>query len=150
MFLRHLCQSLWGFFGGSHGKESTCKAGAPGFITGLGRSPGEGNGNPLQASLLAWRTAWTAEAGGLQSMGLQRVGHNWTTFTSCIAGRFFTSWTTREAHKMHTDFYKCPIGNWGFVFCIFFDNSFSVFSRTYNMYLSSFNLLTLLLSSYCC
>ena len=41
-------------------------------------SPGEGNDNPLQY-FLAWETPWTKEPGGLQSMGLQRVGHNWTT-----------------------------------------------------------------------
>jgi len=33
-------------------KESTCNAGEPGSIPGLGRSPGEGNGNPLQYSCL--------------------------------------------------------------------------------------------------
>jgi len=36
-----------GFPGGSDGKESACNAGDPGSILGLGRSPGEGNGNPL-------------------------------------------------------------------------------------------------------
>ena len=36
------------FSGGSDGKESGCNAGDPGLIPGLGRSPGEGNGNPLQ------------------------------------------------------------------------------------------------------
>ena len=35
-------------FGGSNGKESACSAGDLGSIPGLGRSPGEGNGNPLQ------------------------------------------------------------------------------------------------------
>ena len=39
-----------GFPGGSDGKESTCNAGDPGSIQ--GRSPGEGNGNPLQYSCL--------------------------------------------------------------------------------------------------
>ena len=34
------------FPGGSDGKESTCNAGDPGSIPELGRSPGEGNGNP--------------------------------------------------------------------------------------------------------
>ena len=33
---------------GSNGKESACNAGDPGLIPGLGRSPGEGSGNPLQ------------------------------------------------------------------------------------------------------
>ena len=40
------------FPGGSDGKASACNAGDLGSITGLGRSPGEGNGNPLQYSCL--------------------------------------------------------------------------------------------------
>ena len=46
---------------GSDGKESACNAGDPGSIPGLGRSPGEGNGNPLQYSCLEYpmdREAW--------------------------------------------------------------------------------------------
>ena len=39
-------------YGGSGGKESACNAGDPGLIPGLGRSPGEGNGYPLQYSCL--------------------------------------------------------------------------------------------------
>ena len=39
-----------GFPGGSAGKESVCNAGDLGSIPGLGRSPGEGNGHPLQYS----------------------------------------------------------------------------------------------------
>ena len=41
-----------GFPGGSEGQVSACKAGDPGSIPGSGRSPGEGNGNPLQYSCL--------------------------------------------------------------------------------------------------
>ena len=41
-----------GLPGGSDSKESVCNAGDPGLIPGLGRSPGEGNGNPLQYSCL--------------------------------------------------------------------------------------------------
>ena len=40
------------FPGGSDGEESTCNVGDLGSIPGLGRSPGEGNGNPLQYSCL--------------------------------------------------------------------------------------------------
>ena len=39
-----------GFPGGSEDKTSACNAGDLGLIPGLGRSPGEGNGNPLQYS----------------------------------------------------------------------------------------------------
>ena len=42
----------WDFPGGSDGKESACNAGDFGSIPGLGRSPGEGHGNPLQYSCL--------------------------------------------------------------------------------------------------
>ena len=38
--------------GGSDSQESACSAGDPGSIPGLGRSPGGGNGNPLQYSCL--------------------------------------------------------------------------------------------------
>ena len=41
-----------GFPGGSDGKASACNAGDLGSIPGSGRSPGEGNGNPLQYSCL--------------------------------------------------------------------------------------------------
>ena len=48
-------RALWKFKGfpdGSDGKETTCNAGDTGLIPGLGRSPREGNGNPLQYSHL--------------------------------------------------------------------------------------------------
>ena len=44
--------SMLSFPGGSDGKASACSVGDPGSIPGLGRSPGEGNGNPLQYSCL--------------------------------------------------------------------------------------------------
>ena len=43
-----LLTHLLGFPGGSDGKESTCDVGDLGKIPGLGRSPGEGTGYPLQ------------------------------------------------------------------------------------------------------
>ena len=53
----------WGFPDGSEVKASACNAGDPGSIPGLGRSPGEGNGNSLQYSCLGNpmdRGAWWA------------------------------------------------------------------------------------------
>ena len=38
-------------------------------------------GITTHSSILAWRIPWTEEPGGLQSMGSQRVGHNWATDT---------------------------------------------------------------------
>ena len=50
--MNHYLEELRGFPDDSDSKESAYKAGDPGSILGLGRSPGEGNGNPLQYSCL--------------------------------------------------------------------------------------------------
>ena len=63
----HLTPCL-GFPGGSEVKASACNEGDLGSIPGLGRSPGEGKGYPLQYSGL--------ENPMDQSMRSQRVGHN--------------------------------------------------------------------------
>ena len=63
-----------GFPGGSDGKESACHVVDLGWIPGLGRSPGEGNGHPLQYSCLKNlmdRGAWWVTIH--QSTGLQSV-----------------------------------------------------------------------------
>ena len=52
----------------SHGEESACNAGDLGLIPGLGRSPGEGNGNPPKYSCLensTAREAWWAVVHGV-------------------------------------------------------------------------------------
>ena len=70
----NMCFSL-GFFGSSNDKESAYNAGDLGLIPGSGRSPLEGNGNPLQYSCLdnpmdsrAW---WAA----VQGTNIQKRGH---------------------------------------------------------------------------
>ena len=70
---------LWGFPGGSDGKESACNARDPSSIPGSGRSPEEGNGNPLQHSCLENpmdRGAWQAAV-----HGGHRVRHDSVTST---------------------------------------------------------------------
>ena len=62
------------FPGGSDGKASAYNVGDQGSIPELERSPGEGMAT--HSSLLAWKIPWMEEAGRLQSMGSQRVGHN--------------------------------------------------------------------------
>ena len=57
------------------GKESACKEEDLGLIPGLERSPGGGHGN-LSVVLLLGESPWIEELGRLESMGLQRVGHN--------------------------------------------------------------------------
>ena len=60
-----------GIPGGSDGKESTYNAGNSGSIPELGRSPGEGNGNPPQYSCLG--NPIDRGACGLQSLGLKEL-----------------------------------------------------------------------------
>ena len=70
-----MCQPF--FPGGSDGKASACNAGDLGSIPGLGRSPGEGNGSPLQYPCLENlmdRGAWQATV-----HGVERVGHDLLT-----------------------------------------------------------------------
>ena len=69
-----LCLHSEGFPDSSVGKKSACNVGDSASVPESGRSPGEGNGNPLQYSYLGNsmdRGAWQ-----VQSMGLQRVGDN--------------------------------------------------------------------------
>ena len=73
-----MCITL-GFLGGSEDKASACNAGDPGSIPGLGRSPGEGNDNPLQYSCLENpmdRGIWRATVHG--------VAKSWTQLSDFI------------------------------------------------------------------
>ena len=87
-----------GFPSGSEGKESAWNSGDTGSLSGSGRSPGEGNGsllpycgleNPLDRS-------------GLQSMGSQRVRHDWVTNTHT-----HTHTHTRVSYVYNSTVYKC-------------------------------------------
>ena len=71
-----------GFSGGSDSKESTCNAGDPGSISGLGRSPGEGNGHPLQYSGLE-----NPIDRGAQWATVHEVGKSWTELSDEHFGR---------------------------------------------------------------
>ena len=66
-----------GFPGGSDSKKSACNTGDLGSIPGLGRTPGEGNGNPRQYSGQENSMA----RGAWQSMGSHWVWHDPVTFT---------------------------------------------------------------------
>ena len=48
-------------------------------VRSLGQKDPLEKGMATHSRILAWRTPWTEEPGGLQSMGLQRVGHDWAT-----------------------------------------------------------------------
>ena len=75
----HKPPQFLGLPGGSDGKESTCNAADLGLMPGLGRSPGDKNGYPLQYS--GFENSTDRRAGRLLSMGSQRVRHDRATFT---------------------------------------------------------------------
>ena len=89
----HLCLvSMWVHLvwsGGSDDKEFACNTGDPGSIL----ESGGGHGN--HSSILAWRIPWIEEPGRLQSMGTQRVRHDWVTNTftfTWFEGSWVPSW----------------------------------------------------------
>ena len=71
---------VMGFPGGSEGKASACNA--RDRVQSLGWEDTWEKGMAAHSSILAWRMPWTEEPGGLQSMGSQRVGHDWATSLS--------------------------------------------------------------------
>ena len=78
-----------GFPGGSDGKKKKKKhkiACNVGDLSSIWEDPLE-KGMATHSSILAWKTPWTEEPGGLLSMGSQRVGHDWATnHTLCLYG----------------------------------------------------------------
>ena len=76
---------IFGFPGGSDGKASAHNAGNLGSIPGLGRSPGEGNGNPLQYSCLE-----NSMDGGAWWATVHAVTKNWTRLSDLIMNVFLT------------------------------------------------------------
>ena len=82
----------WGFPGGSEGEASAYNERDLGSIPGLGRSPGEGNGNPLQYSCLE-----NPMEGGAWYTTVHGVTKSWTqlsdftfTFTYQCVGKHFS------------------------------------------------------------
>ena len=65
---------LVGFPGGSDGKESACNAEA--LVPSLGQEDPLEKDMGTHSSILAWRTPWTEEPGGLQPTGSHTVGHD--------------------------------------------------------------------------
>ena len=88
---RKLCAVIQaGFLGGASGKEPTwqCRRRKRHRLF-LGQEDPLKEGTATHSSILAWRIPWTEESGGLQSMGSQRVGHDWSDLAH----------TLREFHR---------------------------------------------------
>ena len=74
----------WSFLGGSANKDLSAMQ-----QTQVGKIPWRRKWQPTPV-ILAWGIPWTEKPGGLQSLGSQRVGHNWVTslFLSCVYSRW--------------------------------------------------------------
>ena len=86
------------FHGGSNGKASACNVEDPGSIPGSGRSPGEGNGNPLQYSCLKNsmdRGAYWATVHGVTKSRTQLNDFTLMVFPVVMCG--CESWTIKKA-----------------------------------------------------
>ena len=97
---------IYGFPGGSDSKESTCNAGDLDSIAGLGRFPGERNGNPLQYSCL--KNSMDREAWWTTVHGVERVGHDLATEQQQQQYVYPIQWNitqqykrTKECHLQH-------------------------------------------------
>ena len=60
------------------------------------------------SNILAWKIPWTDELGGPQSMGSQRVGHNWATFTSLSIGIGVGMWLSKIVLCSYSDIQSHP------------------------------------------
>ena len=87
--------NLIGFPGDTVVKDLPASAGDADSIPGLGKSPGEGH--PTRSCILAWKIPWPEDPGGLQFMGSQRVGHDWTRTSPVLTGvRTQRDWQRRK------------------------------------------------------
>ena len=89
----------------SDSKESTWNAEDTGSILESVRFPGRGHGNPLR--ILAWKTLWTEEPGGLQSLGSQRVRYDWSNLARSlhlVKAHKVTLWGSGSLELQHTHF----------------------------------------------
>ena len=70
----------------------------------------------IHSRILAWEIPWTEEAGGLQSMGLQRVGHDWVTEHACIIrlvlkNKYISMWFCAKQLKLNVIYKSIKIWN---------------------------------------
>ena len=96
-----------GFCGDSDGKASACSVEDPGSIPGSGRSPGEGNGNPLQYSCLKNsmdRGAWRATVHGVTNSRTQLNDFTLMVFPVVMCG--YESLTIKKAEHWRIDSFK--------------------------------------------
>ena len=82
------CVHIWGFPGGTRGKKKKKKTRLPmqemseTQVWSLGQEDPLEEGVVTHSRILAWRISWTEEPSGPQSIGLQRVRHDWSDLAS--------------------------------------------------------------------
>ena len=112
----YIYANIWGFPGGSEVKVSACNAGDLGSIPGSGKSPEEGNGNPLQYSCLENPMdggAWWATVHRI-AKSRTRLSNFTFTFTFCKHICYIKTTQVREEYSMfksqfyvYLSFYHC-------------------------------------------
>ena len=92
---------LWGFSDGASGKEPACQCRRQEMQVGfLGWEDPMEDCTATHSSILAWRNPWTEGSHGLQSIGLQRVGYDWSNWTHMQSFKnAFTSICLFSFHK---------------------------------------------------
>ena len=118
-----------GFPGGSDGKESACSVGDPGSIPGSGRSPGEGNGNPLQYSCLENpmdRGAWQATVHEAAKSCSRLNNFTHFNFTNLY------SWCNFTLNKFHRTLFKSrTVWNFEKVKLVYYSDKKSFLEQTF-------------------
>ena len=77
------------------------------WVRSLGREDPLEKEMATHSSILAWRTPWMEEPGGLQSTGLQRVGHDWATSLSFFLSTLLSTYPLK--YQFSSVAQLCPI-----------------------------------------
>ena len=96
---------LWGFPGGSDGRESACWET---WVWSLGWEDPLEKGMATHSNTLAWRTPWTQEPSGLQSMGSQRIRHGYFLY---LLSNWASSGLNSSSAKLHVFRLSSVLGN---------------------------------------
>ena len=119
--------------GGSDSKESACNAGGAGLIPGFWRSPGEGNGNPLQYACpenFTARGAWRATVYGAAKNWTQLSDQHFHFSTQAPVCRFPVSLNYFFIHKLIFISFRQILGNvLSFLYVLFRESSSIVWKR---------------------
>ena len=97
----HVCAWLMAFLNGSEVKNQPAMQGTQ--VQFLNWEDPLEKGMATHSSILAWRIPWTEEPGGLQSIGLHRVGHDRSDFTHTHMHNWHTPSQYSYGHILHED-----------------------------------------------